>query len=114
VCRQYNREVDEVRDDVQYKRVTLDEVVATIKAEAELKQDQVKELRELDPPAEAGAYLDRLERNAAGFAQAAESVAEGGGRSYEDFLGRMFNSENVARKEAEALGLEHCSPAPLN
>jgi hypothetical protein len=114
ICVRHNERLDEIRQQSTGRQMSVEEAVENLRTEATIKEEQLEDLRGLKPPPAAKGYLDRLERNAAGYREAADEVEATRGRSFEDFLNRMFNSENAARREAEALGLRHCSPAPLN
>jgi hypothetical protein len=110
VCREHNVQVDEVRDRLRGKQVTLGDAVDAIRDEATVKEDQLQDLRDLKPPADAKPYLARLARNTKGLRRAADEVEADRGESYIAFWATLQNSEDAANKLAEPLGLEDCSP----
>ena len=111
VCREHNARVSEGRDEVRGKQVTLDEFVGAVNDEALIKEDELRDLRALKPPAEAKPWLARLQRNVEGMRKAAREVRDDdGGASYEAFYSQLTNSDIRARDLADELGLQECSP----
>ena len=109
VCREHNMQVRENRDEVKDKRVTFEEAVAAIREEARIKEDELRDLRALNPPPEAKPYLDRLRRNAEGMERTTREL-QPDDNSYNTFWATLQNSDGLARDKAEALDLKHCSP----
>jgi hypothetical protein len=73
------------------------EAVAAIREEARIKEDELRDLRALNPPPEAKPYLDRLRRNAEGMERATREMRPDD-NSYDAFWATLQNSDGRERR----------------
>jgi hypothetical protein len=111
VCGEHHAKFEALARDVAAKGKPLgdDEINDWLVDYADLYENMADELADLDRPANDAAierYLDRVQRNAKGFKNAADEGAAGS----EDFGAAATNSSREANSLAEDAGLKVCSP----